>query len=342
MNAHRGDNKSRRYQAIGAALITGIMLSGCNLIKQATGGGAGQSGQPGPSGTRPAFPTPGGQNPGGSPQAGKAPANSGGDAKYSGRLGGYWKIAYKLEGKDETFSSSIKLSQNGQRFSGQGTDDHNNKPFNIEQGTVRDGKVIFYKRYDNPSNADQTPVEYEGTLDLSGNPYMSGNFIVALNGQELSGVWEAEQESGGEGQGGQQQAAQQPQEPQKTEQQQPGYIPAPDHAPDLSGKWNVGFEYRFKEVQSTMWLEQDKDKLRGHGVDHNTKEQFQIEQGWYAFPKVTIIRKYPAHKSGKIAIPEHKMTFKAEVQWVSDKDYVGPYMRGKTDGGGNWEAQLVR
>ena len=320
----------RAALAVFAFCTLGFQLSGCNLIKQAAG--------PNPQDTRPAFPAPGNGQPGQQQQQPTGPAN-GGNPKYSGRLSGYWKLAYQLDGKDETFTSSVKLDQNGNRFSGEGTDDHNSKAFALEQGTVQDGRVIFYKRYTNPSNTEQTPVEYEGTVDLSSNPYMSGKFVVALNGQELNGVWEAEKQGGDEGQPAEAPAEQ---SPGQAEQQQPGYLPAPDHAPDLSGKWNVGFEYRFKEVQSTMWLEQHGDKLQGHGVDLNTKEQFKIEKGWYAYPKVTIIRKYPAIKSGKIAIPEHTMTFKAEVQWVSDKDYTGPYMRGKTDGGGNWEAQLVR
>ncbi len=87
---------------------------------------------------------------------------------------------------------------------------------------------------------------------------------------------------------------------------------------------------------------QENNKLKGHGIDHSTKENFVIEEGWYKFPKVTLIRKYAAIRSKKVNKPERKMTFKADVNWVTDSDYDGPYMQGKTDGGGNWEAQIVR
>ena len=44
-------------------------------------------------------------------------------------------------------------------------------------------------------------------------------------------------------------------------------------------------------------------------------------------------------KEGK---PVREMTFKAEVSIANDKDYQGPYLSGKTDGGGNWEAELIK
>jgi len=90
-----------------------------------------------------------------------------------------------------------------------------------------------------------------------------------------------------------------------------------------------------------MFLEQVKDKFTGHGFDDNTNERFEIEKGWYSYPKLTLVRKYPAIKTKKVTKPERRMTFKADVSWVSDKDYSGPYMSGKTEGGGNWEAQRV-
>jgi hypothetical protein len=84
----------------------------------------------------------------------------------------------------------------------------------------------------------------------------------------------------------------------------------------------------------------------GHGVDDN-HERFIIEKGWYHFPKLTLIRKYaksaPIKAKGKTheGKPAREMTFKADVSWANDKDYQGPYLGGKTDGGGNWEAELV-
>ena len=88
-----------------------------------------------------------------------------------------------------------------------------------------------------------------------------------------------------------------------------------------------------------MFLEQEGDRITGHGVDLNTKEKFTIEKGWYHYPKITIIRKYTKGKNQ--ATSTRTMAFKASVSFVNDKDYQGPYMSGKTQGGGNWEAQRV-
>ncbi len=85
-----------------------------------------------------------------------------------------------------------------------------------------------------------------------------------------------------------------------------------------------------------MFLEQDGNKLTGHGIDLNSKEKFVIKKGWYSFPHITIVRQYV---SG--SMPGKTMAFKAEVSEVSDKDYTGPYLSGKTQGGGDWEAERV-
>ena len=306
-------------------------LSACNLLKQATG----PANQTNPGQTRPADMNPG-----------QAQATSNLQKADTGNLGpvsGYWQMGYILN--DQTYTSHIRITEKNYHFTGEGTDDHNNKTFKVEQGTISDGKVVFYKRYDNPSNKEQTPVEYDGNLDLSGVPYMSGTFIVALNGRELTGQWEAEMQKTLDGKpvsGGQSQPAQKTPQEKPQAQQQTQHFAKPDHAPDLSGKWNTGFEYRFKDIHSTMWLEQHGDKLKGHGIDHNTNEKFTINKGWYAFPKVTLIREYPQIKGKKGVIPAHKMIFKALVEWIDTPEYQGPYMKGKTDGGGNWEAQIVR
>ncbi len=248
----------------------------------------------------------------------------------TGPLSGYWKMAYSVNG--EVKSAQVHLTQNGNSFSGQGTDDHNNKAFVIEKGTIQEGNIIgFIKRYaDNPS---ALPVEYGGNLDMSQGGYISGRYLASVNGQSFEGDWEAEKDK--------------TEAPVSSGSQSPSQTPAhhsrkPDHAPDLSGKWDTGYEYQFNTIRSTMWLMQENKKLHGHGIDHSTKEKFTIDEGWYAFPKVTLIRKYPAIKSKKVNKPERKMTFKADVSWITENDYDGPYLQGKTDGGGNWEAQLVR
>jgi len=245
-------------------------------------------------------------------------------------LSGYWKMAYSVNG--DVKSAHVRLTQQGNNFSGQGTDDHNSKPFSIEKGTIQNGDLIgFIKKYeDNPS---ALPVEYGGNLDTSTNAYVSGRYLASVNGQNFEGDWEAEKEKS---------------EAPQTQSSSNGNAPSshashkPDHAPDLSGKWTTGYEYQFKTINSTMWLMQMNNKLTGHGIDHSTKENFTIIDGSYSFPKVTLVRKYAAVKSKKVNKPERKMTFKADVNWVTDSDYDGPYMQGKTDGGGNWEAQLVR
>ena len=333
MKITRHSNKFLLSIALVCSVFGVASLQGCNQIKQMMG-----SSQPQPNQTRPA-------NPAATSNPGQASATSNPSQQNLGPLSGYWQMGYMVN--DKTFTSHIRITEQNKHFQGDGTDDHSNKTFKIEQGVVRDGKVIFYKRYDNPKNKNQTPVEFDGSLDMENGPYMSGTFVVALNGQEMTGQWEAQLEKSLDGKdlgGGEQAPAQQQQQqaPPPQQQQASHSVKKPDHAPDLSGKWNTGFEYRFKDVHSTMWLEQHGTKLKGHGVDHNTKEKFTIEKGWYSYPKVTIIRSYPKIKGKKGVIPAHTMTFKALVEWIDTSDYQGPYMKGKTDGGGSWEAELVR
>lgn len=310
-------------------LMASTSIQGCNQIKQMMG-----SSQPQQNQTRPA-------DPGQGKAPGQAQATAQSPQQNLGPLSGYWQMGYMVN--DKTFTSHMRITESNKIFSGDGTDDHSNKTFKIEQGLVKNGNVIFYKRYDNPANKNQTPVEFDGTLDMENGPYMSGTFVVALNGQEMTGQWEAQLEKSLEGKPAEQGQSQKPQNNPPPQQSQSSHsVKKPDHAPDLSGKWNTGFEYRFKDVHSTMWLEQHGTKLKGHGVDHNTNERFTIEKGWYSYPKVTIIRSYPQIKGKKGVVPAHKMTFKALVEWIDSAEYQGPYMKGKTDGGGAWEAELVR
>jgi hypothetical protein len=285
-----------------------MLLSGCNVLKQMTGA----AGIPGTTEQKPAA-----QNP--TPPAGT-----------HGPMDGYWKLAFSFN--DEVKSSHIRIIQNGDKFSGQGTDDHNDKPFLIENGVVRQDEVVFYKRYEQPDNPNQPPVEYGGKVDFK-TGYMSGKYLISFQGKEIAGDWEAQREPA-EGEAAATEPAQEQKGPPPSQQ--------PNKAPDLSGKWNMGFEYQFKTMHSVMFLEQLNDKITGHGEDENTKEKFTIEKGWYKYPKVTLIRKYAAVKGKTGSKPERRMTFKADVSWVNESDYQGPYMSGKTDGGGNWEAQLVR
>lgn len=88
-----------------------------------------------------------------------------------------------------------------------------------------------------------------------------------------------------------------------------------------------------------MYIEQDGGRVTGHGVDINTKEKFTIDKGWYDYPKLTIVRKYEKAKGAK---ENRTLTFKAKVSIIMEKDYQGPYLNGKTSGGGAWEAQLIK
>ncbi len=303
-----------RFSISGFALLLVIPtlvvgLNGCNLIKQATG----------PTG------------------------NKSGDAanpQSDGKLNGYWKLAYQIN--NDVASCHFQLKQNGASFSGVGADDHNGKAFLVENGHVQAAEVVFYKRYEQPDYPNQPPIEFIGKLDLSGKAaYMNGGFDVSANGEAIKGQWEAERE-GANPQEAQASAGQQQEQPQ--EQAPPQQQAArPDKPPDLSGKWNAGYEFNFKTIHVTMFLEQLKEKVTGHGLNENTNEKFVIENGFYYPPKVTLMLKYPAIKlKDKVVKPERRMTFKADVSLVNDADYQGPYLSGKTDGGGNWEAQQVR
>lgn len=283
------------------------------------------------------------QPPQGQQPQGQQPAPAG--QAQPGSLSGYWNVAFQF--KDKTLKSSMQLTQQGNTFSGSGTDDHNSAPFTIEQGTITNNQISFYKKY-----AKGGAIQYNGTIsqvneaDYKG-PYMQGEYVTTINNEIVQNQWEAEmqpqeasQPPSGNPPAGNDPA--QPETPVQSEQPPPEQPPAnvdPNRAPHLSGKWNVGYEFNFKTIHSVMYLEQDGGRITGHGIDLNTKEKFTIPRGWYRFPKVTLIRKY---KKGKDAAADREMIFKAQVSIVNDKDYSGPYFNGKTQGGGNWEGQMFK
>jgi hypothetical protein len=269
-------------------------------------------------------------------QAGQIPTSVAGD----------WKVGFQYN--TSTLNSTIHIDQVGQQFKGSGTDDQGGATFAIDQGQIANGQVKFFKKYQG-----SPPVEYTGKIEVQDDPsyhgpYMSGEYTTASNGKIISNIWEAQMVL--PNQGGATAQAPPPEQappPDQPAQQQPppdqprsllANWPA-DRAPHLSGKWDVGYEYNFKTMRSSMFLEQEGDRISGHGIDLNTKEKFSIEKGWYHYPKVTIIRKYSKGKGQ--ASSSRTMAFKASVSFISDKDYQGPYMSGKTQGGGNWEAQRV-
>jgi len=249
-------------------------------------------------------------------------------------LSGKWKIGFLYDTKNLT--STIDLTQNGNSFRGNGIDDQNKSPFSIEEGSIIGQQIKFRKTY---SDGKNQPVEYSGTFENVNDPnysgpYMSGNYQCLKGDKRIVGAWEGE-------------IVAPPQTPpiaapeeEKAAPAPPTQAPSPIRAPQLSGKWDVGFESNFKTIHSTMYLEQDGGHLTGHGIDENTKEKFVIARGWYNFPRITIVRRYTKGKGR--ATTSREVTFKATVTWVNAADYTGPYLSGKTQGGGAWEAQLMK
>jgi hypothetical protein len=287
------------------------------------------------------------------------PAQGGSQQSASGQpsLSGDWQFGFQFE--NSTLQSSVHLDQQGQTFSGTGKDDQTGMQFSVEQGTLNGNQVQFYKKYS--GNAPE--VEYTGTLEMAKDssytgPYMHGEYTTGKAGKIVSNIWEAELAPAGASQPPAQQSAS-PLQSQLPQQQMsaPQSASMLDKTPELSGKWNVGYEYNFKTIHSTMWMEQDRDRITGHGIDHETGQKFAIAQGWYRYPKLTLVLKWPPSKQTKmvkgkgkhpkpvkatVSVPERTMMFKAKVSNVNDRDYQGPYLNGKTQGGGNWEAQLYK
>lgn len=308
--------------------VLALSLSGCakvslsSLTGKPASGGSQKSGAGGPTDT---------------------PSQAG--ANSSAPLEGYWTIAFKFA--DKVGHSSVQIHQQGNQLSGSGTDDDSARAFNIS-GTVNGQEVSFVKQYEVADAAQQVPpVQYVGQLQMVNDkdyqgPYLKGQYNTTIKGQQVSSDWEAEMSSA-QGSGGDQAAGSQQGGGQQGGSEQggspPPQAPAPGKAPDLSGKWKVAYKSNFKTIKGTMFLEQDGDHLTGRGVDKNTNEKFEVSKGWYAFPKITIVRTY---KKGKDAAADRTVQFKGKVEWVNDKDYQGPYLHGETQGGGDWEAQLVR
>jgi hypothetical protein len=268
----------------------------------------------------------------------QTPANRSNQQHGPVNLSGQWRLGFQVENR--ALSSTLNLVQKGAEFRGEGIDDQTKRHFTVEGGKISGAQVSFFKRYD---GNDMQPVEHSGQFsilnDNSANvhgPYLAGDYSTGYHGKILTGAWEAAMVPPDKAVALSTPAAPEPQpasEPQAQAQSQPG------KAPDLSGKWNVGFEANFKTIHSVMYLEQDGGKLTGHGMDRETKEKFFIAKGWYHFPQVTIIRTYIKGKNGKAS---RSMTFKAQVNYVNDRDYQGPYLNGKTQGGGTWEAEMIK
>jgi cell division septation protein DedD len=316
-----------------ALLTAALLLGGCASVSLTPK----QPGQPGQK-----------QEPAQSANTGDVPS-----------IAGYWKINYTVNNKPMV--ASARITQAGNTFQGQGTDDHNNAPFNIAEGKMTPaGEIRFFKKY---TSKKSTPIEYTGKIrmvDAMGykGPYLEGEYVTAFNGNIIQGKWEAQTSAVADpsppapSQDPAQQQMPPPQQPQQqmpqdTGMQQPPAQEQPPpqqqpvdaaHAPHLSGKWNTGFIYHGKPIHSKMYIEQEGGKVWGHGFDEETKEKFSLK-GWYSFPKLQFVRKYEKAKGAKTS---KELTFRANVTVVNDGSYSGPYLEGETTLGERWEAQAYR
>jgi hypothetical protein len=246
-------------------------------------------------------------------------------------LSGLWDVDFDMG--NNTFHSQMTLKQDGSQFFGEGVD-ANNTPFTIVNGQINGSQLDFFKKY---NDSQLTTVIYHGTLSMVNQsdyqgPYVEGSYIVDRS--HASGSWRAQMPSKLKAAA----ATVVPTPPVSTTTAPPATkAPAASH-PNLSGNWNAAYEYDFGIVHSTMSLNQKGGAVTGHGVDSTTGEKFIIQKGWYKYPQLTLILSYKKKQGAKT---DRNIIFKATVSVVNDSDYQGPYLSGKTEGGGSWEAQLA-
>ncbi len=241
-------------------------------------------------------------------------------------LTGNWLVTFQVNTK--AAKSNMHLVQYGNQFTGVGTDEDGKLAYTIKDGVVDGNQVYFQKVY---AGADHTspPIEYTGQyqmLNTNGvQPYMEGQYTTLFKGQRFSDSWKAHM-------------AQSPDKSSIT-RNTASSIKTPEHAPDISGKWKMGYEYNFGIIKSIMFLQQKDGKLIGYGTKSGTTSQFNIKKGWYSYPKVTFMLEYARGGGNSLNQP---MTFKGELTTINESDYQGLYLSGKTQGGGNWEAEKVK
>ncbi|MBS1993648.1 MAG: hypothetical protein JSS83_24200 [Cyanobacteria bacterium SZAS LIN-3] len=272
------------------------------------------------------------------PPATKPGPQTGATSPAAAQIGGNWQVSYAVNGETRSAHMTINPSSGG--FEGTGNDDADGQNFVIDTGFIAGNTIGFHKRYHVDENPNLPPIVYDGTFEMVSNPsykgpYMHGTYkLDPGNGQVVAqGDWDAQkvdaQQAAGTG------GPPQPQQP-------PPVVVDPSKPPDLSGKWNAGYEYEFKTFHSRMFLEQDGTKITGHGADNNTNESYQIT-GVYTFPNIKIIHKYPVLKLSKGKTkPARNLEFRGKVEVVNEPEYQGPRMVGKNIGGGDWMAEEVR
>jgi len=284
--------------------LAGLSLTGCQTVKLAP-----TSGQPSAGGTNAASNTP---------------------------VAGNWQVSFSVGG--DTQSAHMNISQSGNSFQGVGVDDSTQTNFVIDAGVINGKSVTFHKRYHVDENPNLPPIIYIGsfemakTADYSG-PYMSGTYKVNKNGQLVEGQWDAQIDGGG--------LAATPTQP--AQHNDAGQGGSSNRRPHLSGKWDAGYEFEFKTVHASMYLEQDGTKITGHGMDKANKEAFNVK-GTYTYPNVKMWVKYLPVKAGakSKAKPERTLEFRGKAESVNEAEYQGTRLEGKTNGGGMWMAEQVK
>jgi hypothetical protein len=319
----------RSGQLITLACTAMLVLTGCQPIKLSGGKNGGTGGGTG----------------GGTTQTGGGSRGGNNDAVLNPNatpaINGDWKLTFVYG--DNTYDSLVTFAQQGRALSGSGEDSAG--PFLIQAGVVDGTKVKFTKKYAD-ADPSKRPVMYSGELEFEDDEdykgwRMGGHYkATGPDGGPIDDKWVAistvaEEAFANSHNAPPQQQQQAPPDGQPTsenpDQQQPaenvGGRPA-----DLSGKYTAEYQFNFKKIHSTMWLEQDGGRLGGHGVDNNTNEKFVITKGFYNFPRMQITCHYT---KGQNAAATRDLVVKATVA-------NGPSLKGETQFGGGWQARIVR
>jgi hypothetical protein len=292
----------------------------------------------------------GGKNTGGGHTAGGGQTQTGGGSHSGGNdpvlnpnappaVNGDWKLTFVYQ--DQTYDSLVTFAQQGRALTGSGEDSAG--PFLIQAGVVDGTKVKFTKKYAD-ADPSKRAVQYTGELEWEDDEdyrgwRMGGHYKAAApDGTVIDDKWVAISTVAEQAFAAAQQQPAQPQQPAPDNQQPSGN---PDEQQvdnggsqpaDLSGKYNAEYQFNFKKIHSTMWLEQDGGRLGGHGVDTNTNEKFVITKGFYNFPRLQITCHYT---KGQSAAQTRDLIVKATVSG-------GPTLKGETQFGGGWQAKIVR
>lgn len=253
-------------------------------------------------------------------------------------VAGNWQVSYSVGG--ETQSAHMNISQNGTSFQGVGVDDSTQGNFVIDAGVINGKSITFHKRYHVDENPNLPPIIYIGSFEMArtaqySGPYMSGTYKATQNGKVVEGQWDAQIDGGG--------LAATPTQSSNQPQPEAPQSGGSNRRPHLSGKWDAGYEFEFKTVHASMYLEQDGTKITGHGMDKANKEAFNVK-GTYTYPNVKMWVKYlPVKAAGKNkAKPERTLEFRGKAESVNEAEYQGTRLEGKTNGGGMWMAEQVK